>query len=368
MRLAWIAVAIAGCADPVVDLTFKLPTGSWDTSCIDHVQIYADSPGYETDPTNQERNVEIQIGSQADFNGLVDAMRGQFNVPIPDDLAAVEVYGWQGKSGYDDSVVVSQQVFNGFAKSIGQSPLEVELKPTVDCRKSATTYTVRPLDVVKYAATPDCTMAKLADGAVVVEVGSISPKYYEDGLIYWGDPKTASLSSGATTVTPQVKVGDGVCYGVRMHNGDTPGTIGCMQFSTGACGGSGEVELPYIDPNYASNSVDTSLATQYGAMTVGLVVKTGTHTPVAGATVTPESDLADSVKIQYVDVQANGQKLVVKDGATSTTASGLFVIYSDSLTSLTVTQGSLSKTLTIGGAMMDTYDSAPVGAVTVLLQ
>lgn len=369
MRLAWIAVAIAGCADPVVDLTFKLPTGSWDTSCIDHVQIFADSPGYESDTTNLERSVTIQVASQASYPGLVGEMRGQFNVPIVSDLAAVEVYGWQGKSGYDEGVVVSQQLFSGFSEAIGGSSLEVELKPTLDCGK-ASAYPVRPLDLIKFAtaATVDCANGKLADSAVVVEVGSISPKYYDDGLIYWGSPTTASLSSGATSITPQAHVGNEACYAVRMHNGDTPGTIACMQFSTGACGGSGEVELPYVDPIWASNSVDPSLVQQYGLMTVGMAVKTGTHAPVAGASVTVQSDLADSVKVVYVDTNAAMQKLIPKDGGTSTGSSGLFLIYSNVLTGITVTGGGLTGSVTIGAASMDTYDSSPVGAVSVLMK
>ena len=367
MRGVLIALGlIGGCGDEAVSLVFKPPTDvAWDTSCVDHVEVYADGASYPSDDLDYKRTV-LTIASAQDFASIETALRGKIDIAIPDSgFSGVEIYGWAGISGFDDAATVSELVFSGYQRSVGQNPLEVNLVPTVSCLTHD--LVVRPLDVVKFVQTPTCATSGLTAGSV--EIGSITPARYQPGLLYWGSPTPKSLVSGATTITGPTTVGPDSCAATRIHDGDVAGTVGCINYATGACGGNSEIEVAYIDPVYAANSIDPALVKQYGAAMVGLVTRSnGTkNVPFAGATVTVNSDAADTTKVVYVDLQTTGSKLAPTTG-TATTASGLFLVYSNELVSLTIAGGGTTKTVNVGSATLASYmNTTVIGAVSVSL-
>jgi len=382
LRVAWIMLSLAACGDTSVTLALQLPgdVEKWDTSCVDTIEVFTDGGNYPADLTDDKEN-SFSVTPSATLAGLEAAIRGKIDIPIPGTgLSGVELYGWSGTPGFNNPTMhIGEQLFSAFAPALGQDTLDLKLVPTVNCIKH--TLLVRPLDLVKYVTplavatppAPDCAAAALPDDGTVVQIGSLSPARYEPGLFYWGAPTTASLSSGGTTLNGPTTMGPESCLATRIYIGAAgmPHTASCAQYSTGACGKSGELELPYIDPTYAMNSTDEALSTQYGGMTVGVVVHSngtpGQNVPVAGAQVVVLGDASGTAKVQYVDIQSAGKKLVPRDGGTATTSSGMFIIYSNDLLSVKVTAGAQTKTVQIGAQTPLNENNGVASAVTVLL-
>ena len=361
-----------------MQLELQMPSDvqNWDTSCVTTIEVFTDGKNYPADSTDYNDFV-VTIDPQGTMPGVESAVRGKLDVPIPPSgLSGVELYAWAGTSGFADNEDTGELIFSAYATTVGQDTLVMPLIPTVNCPNHATK--VRPLDIIKYiqplTATPqpapDCAAAAMPDDTTTVEIGSLSPARYVSGLLYWGSPTTASLALGGTSVTGPTTMGPAACLATRTRTAGTrSGTIACANYSTGACGKSLELELPYIDPLYAMNSADPALLQQYGAVTVGVVVHSnGTanqNVPVPNATITVDTSVA---KVVYVDIQPSGKKLVPKADATATTSSGMFMVYSDEITSIKATAGAMSKTVVIGATPLDEYKNATVpGGVTILL-
>ena len=376
-----ITLGLAACGEVSVKLSFELPadSASWDVSCVDTIEVYTDGGGYPGDGSDY-KETNVTITPALTLEGMETAIRGKLDVPIPSSgLSGVEFYGWSGPAGFNQPDDIGQQLFSAFTRSIGQEDLVLKIVPTVNCVKH--TLLVRPLDVIKYVTplavapppAPDCKAAALPDDGTVVQIGSISPARYEPGLLYWGAATTASLSMGGTMLNGPTTVGPESCLATRLFVGTGSGTTSsCAQFSTGACGKSMELELPWIDPTYAMNSMSADLVKQYGAMTVGLVVHNngtpGQNVPVTGATVIVQGEQSGTSKVQYVDIKTAGKQLVPKDGGTATSNSGLFVIYGNDLMTVKVTAGAQTKTLQFGAQTVANNNNGVASAVTVLLQ
>ena len=91
---------------------------------------------------------------------------------------------------------------------------------------------------------------------------------------------------------------------------------------------------------YAQASKDPAITKYAGWNFIGVWTTTGTVGPVSGATVTLAS--GDDAKIVYGDLGTSA--FVPNAGATATTASGMIMIYTNSLVTATITAPGKSTT------------------------
>src|SRR5688572_2983438 len=105
-RFAALAL-VTGCTDPVLDMQLQLPTNAatFDTSCISAVEVRVTGTSFLQNKDDYTRScIDIQGG--ADYVAIRDAIRGRFEVAVPDTgISGIEIYGWSGPSAckYDNT-------------------------------------------------------------------------------------------------------------------------------------------------------------------------------------------------------------------------------------------------------------------------
>jgi hypothetical protein len=109
-------------------------------------------------------------------------------------------------------------------------------------------------------------------------------------------------------------------------------TAACARRGNGVCTtAAGQIELPIIDGNVAYQAANVDALDQYGGWVIGGVWGTdaaGAKVKLAGATVKPAKPAdADRIKIVYADYPAGAASPRELAGATSTNATGLFIVY-----------------------------------------
>jgi hypothetical protein len=367
VKAAALALVVAGCADPVVQLSLRVSSeaAGFDISCVTTVEVYVDGRSYPSDSNDTSgRTVKID-SAPTSWDDLHSKLRTAFELPMPSDgLKAVEIWGWAGDSGFSMPALPPDMLFNGSANYIGQDVVEIDVVPNVSCARQQ--VTVRPIDIMKLTqsaqttTTGKCTDAAIADAAMNagLSIGTLSNRPLTNATDYWGGFDGGTLTSGATTAMGRTMVGSSSCLAFNAGMATTY-SIACSSESKGVCGAANEIEAAAIDQNVAFNSLQSPYKEQYGgAVVVGVWETNNITAPVSGAKV--ELSDANSGTVIYVEPDANGNLAPIANG-TATGPHGLAMVYTSTLQDLVVTAGALTK-----GARVGVVSGSPSAALVMM--
>ncbi|HEY5938799.1 MAG TPA: hypothetical protein VIU61_29305 [Kofleriaceae bacterium] len=346
--LVLLAAAVAGCADPVVEMSLRMPdadTGaSFDTSCVRSIDVYAYGNDFPNSPLDKTRDCIDLTEPAATFSEIRREMLGNFDLRIPPNgLSEIEVYGHVGACEDNWEQVPPDMMFYGAASYSGDNQITIPLEGMVSCAMQ--TVSVRPIDVLALAANPaDCAAAALADSADdsdgYVDLGQIMTTM--DGPAWFGGDRTyAKLAGGLASMQARMTASKHACVGVSAYSGNQD-TTSCMIQNQAKLCGAGQWEVGTMDWMIAESLIDPAKAANWSTAIIGSVwVSAPTKGAVSGARVTVDPDLGE---VQYVEPGAT-----VTRNLTGTGTSGLFVLYTDSIVDVTISGGGGSRTVRLGG-------------------
>ena len=339
-----IVFGTTACADPVVEMTLKLPTGQgadFDTSCVTAVDAYVYGQNYATDKADYRYEC-VPVSGRATFAEIKKAIAGKFEMPFPSTgLMGVEIDGRTGACDSKNPFGTSDRVFTAGSLYTGDS-MNLEIKPVASC--ATTQLKVKAIDIIALAKTKDCTMAMLADGVgAAIDFGTISPTLV-DGPIFWSSFQTVDLAGGSGTAIGLPSVGPESCLAADIGTTDV-WSVSCAYSGATVCGAAGEIEIGVLPVGAVFPSLDTAKIDKYGGVVIGSVWNTGTpKTPIAGATVEVDSRHAEVVYVEATGT--TGTNLTATGSATG--PSGMFVIYTDSVGTATIKTATGQRQVKIG--------------------
>lgn len=345
--LVLLAAAMAGCADPVIEMSLRMPDAdggaSFDTSCVTTIEVYAYGNDYPNSPVDFTRDCIDLTESAATFSEIRSKMLGNFDLRIPSSgLASIEVYGHVGACEDSWDEFPPDMMFYGGARYSGDNQITIPLEGMVSCTMQP--ITVRPIDVLALAANPaDCAATALADGAedndAYVDFGQIVTTM--DGPYWFGGETTyGELMGGIANLSARVTASKHACVGVSAYSGYQDTSTCWIQNPSKLCGGTNH-EVGTMDWRVAETLIDPAKAANWGTAIIGSVwVSAPTKAPVQGARVTVDPDLGE---VQYVEPGAT----VVRN-LTGTGTKGLFVLYTDSIVDVTIAGAGASRAVRLG--------------------
>lgn len=362
-RLPALAL-FAACADPVVEMQMLLPNSAdtFDTSCITAIDVHVIGSNFLQDATDFRRScIEVQGG--ASYAAIRDAIRGKFDVAIPDSgIAGIELYGWSGPSAckYEDDAYLSPDLlFFGRGDYFGQDRVDIPLVPNVSCARSE--VKARMVDMFALVDGATCDEAGIVVGAAGIGIGTLVPRLYGKGTRFFGNLAGAAPIANLSTFTGPTQVGPRACLALSGGDEVLAGSVSCAIGGATVCAGAGEMELatvPYAITANTSN-FDSALMVKFPGVIYGSVWGgTTTKSPLAGATVTVDPKHG---KVIYVDPPNDVGVMAVRADQRATGPSGLFTLYTDTLVEVTIAGGGASRTVTLGA-----MDESPAGALVVL--
>lgn len=355
-----LALGASACAEPVIELSFKLPAadrgGSFNTSCLTAVDIYTNGMDFPTDDDFVRSCIVLPSGP-ATLDGIKTALTGKIDVRLPESgLSSVELVGRRGSCDLDEFVPPGDLVFYAGAAYIGDDKLTLPVEAVSSCDQSP--VTVRPIDVIKLstgATRGDCAAAKAVDGPNSgADVGTLMPGV-SDGVMWYAGRSGGPLTNGVAMISAaSMTVGPKACLAVSAGD-ERFGAISCIdRGAPSVCATAGELEAPGIDGTIAFNSIDVAKKNKFPNLIFGAVFN-GTKQPIQGATLEIDAKIGEIV---YVEL--SGDRLV-PTGGSATGANGLFIVYTNTVASVKVTSGSLSRTTLMSGV-----SDSPAGALVVL--
>jgi len=346
LRTAALALAVTACAEPVVELQIELPSNvdSFDASCISAVEIYVSGGNVQNDPFDFTRSC-VEITSQQRLGGVRDAIRGKFNVTLPDTgIAGVEIVGLSGPQPCAPPENVSGDlIFHGSAPYIGQDSLVVKLDTTLDCAR--TNVKIRPVEVFTLVsgATPSATATNCTAAAVPAgtdmgygSLGTILERPFSAGVDFWGGFRWADLTAGVASFSASTTGANKSCIAFDTDNVKGFAT-GCTVPGGHVCAGADEIEAPFIngDIERESMALDEALLAKWDARAFVSVWDNGaTKKPLAGARL--EMAPGDG-EVIYIDPPPAGSLIPIKRTDNATGPSGLAVVFSNRLSTVKVT-------------------------------
>jgi len=352
MRLAaFLLLACVACADPVVEMQLVLPkTDVMNTSCISAVEVHANGATY---PATKEDTVKqcIEIAAGSTYASVRDAIHDKFSLQLPDTgLASLEIFGWSGTAPCKDDMdpyTTPDLLFYGNADYIGQDQIQLPLTPNLDCSRS--NVRVRLVDMFALIGGATCAVASTVpdDGTAGAGLGTLVPRAYGKGVEFFGNQEGANSLANIATFEGYTKVGSRSCLAIDGGS-NSGGSTSCVIGGTPVCAGAGEIEQASLSNPIivTASNWDTALLAKFPGVTIGSVWSSGaTKTPISGATV--EVDPAHG-KIVYVDAPATGTTTLKVRTDAFTGPSGLFILYSDTLATVTVKANGASRTVQLG--------------------
>ena len=364
MRRLIAITVVAACADPVVDMQLVLPKNAdnFDTKCITAVEVRVTGGNFLQDDKDYRRScIELQGG--ASYTAIRDAIRGKFEVAIPDTgITGIDIYGWSGVSAckYDDNPFVSPDLlFFGRGDYFGQDRVDIPVVPNVSCATNE--VKARMVDMFALVGGATCQVAGTTMGSASIGIGTLVPRLYGKGTRLFGNIAGADMVGNLSTFTGPTVTGPRSCLALDGGDQLASASISCAIGGATVCAGPGEMELasvPYAITANAAN-VDATLMTKFPGLIYGSVWSNGaTKSTLAGATVTVDSAHG---KVIYVDPPNPQGVLAPRADQTVTGPSGLFVLYADTLVSAKITGGGFTRTVTLGA-----MDESPAGAIIVM--
>lgn len=362
-RLPALAL-FAACADPIVEMEMVLPqnAGSFETSCITAVDVHVIGANFLQDATDFRRScIEVQGG--ASYAAIRDAIRGKFEVGIPDSgIAGIEIYGWSGPSAckyVDDPYLSPDLLFFGHGDYFGQDRVDIPLVPNLSCARS--NVKVRMVDMFALVDGATCDEAGIVVGAAGIGIGTLVPRMHGKGSRFFGALAGAVPIANLATFIGPTQVGPRACLALSGGDEALAGSVSCAIGGTAICAGAGEMELATVPYAITANTAnfDSTLMVKFPGVIYGSVWGgTTTKSPLAGATVTVDPKHG---KVIYVDPPNAAGVMAVRADQRATGPSGLFTLYTDTLVDVTITGGGVSRTVTLGA-----MDESPAGALVVL--
>ena len=337
---------LCACSEPVVEMHLVLPSNTTtpmpllDTSCVTAVEVHAIGANYPADARDLTTSCQ-EFKPAATYTDVAATIRGKFELNIPaGGLSGLEMFGWSGQQpcAMQQMFQTPDLIFWADANYVGAQQIDLKLQPNLGCQRD--TVKVRMVDMIGLAIagtanTANCTAAEIPDTAGNAGVGSgtIIPREFEGNLQFFGNTEGNNQVNGLSTFqTPDIP-GPKTCFAIDA-GWDGGGATSCIVGGPPVCAGAGETEaavLPQAVVNAAIN-LDTSLAGMWSGIVVGGVWSGTAKTPVSGATVTVDPSQGIIV---YVDpVGVTGLKKSASQSATG--ASGLFVLYTNTVPSVTV--------------------------------
>ncbi len=358
---ALLALAVSACAEPVVELSFRLPSadkgGDFNTSCVTAVDVFTNGTTYPATEGDYVRSC-VQLSSSPDtFSELRSALAGKIDVQIPESgLGSVEVFARKGTCTVDASVPIGDLVFYAGAKYADADQLVLPIDAIASCDQAP--VVVRPIDILKLTTGTtkgDCAAAKAVDGPNSgADIGTMTPTV-ASGVLYYNGLSGASLTGGVANVPgASMTIGPKSCLAVSSGD-DAFGSLSCVDRNAPpVCANAGELEAPGIAYGFDIASLDQAKKNRFPGVVYGAVVGQN-KLPIQGATVEVDPKHGEVV---YVEP---GTGRLVPTGGTATGPSGLFMVYADSLVSVKVSSGVLSRTVTMGA-----ISDAPAAALVLL--
>ncbi len=353
-----LLLALGACADPVIDMSLKMPTAQqmpadFDLSCITTVEVFAvgnERGGTATPPDIVGDCIDLSAAPRT-FAEIRGAIAGRFDLTIPESgLAGVQIRGTVGSCA--EATRYHEANFYGGAVYLeGRESLSIPVVPNISC-SAKTIYKVSTIDLLALDKTKQCAMS-LPDPTAqpLVFAGDIRPQMlgasFDRMLWESGVSAMAPDAQGKATIASFTGTTSRAC--IAMGYDSAKGLAGsCINPTMPTlCAAPGEIELPVIDNYFAFGSIDPQLVQQYGPPVFGAVYKknpTVYHTAIAGATI----ELEDPTQGKVVYVQPGANKLMPIGGATATDSTGMFVVYLKSeATSITVKAGGVSQRYTV---------------------
>ena len=354
MRAVLSLLALGACAEPVVDMRLVMPQqvpANFDLSCVKAVDVAPHRDGVAPIIDIGLRKFELKvddpcvdISPQTSFAGVLDELRGQVSFDL-DDLAGVQIRGRVGSCNDDPNY--HEAIFYGGAVYDG-GDINIPLIPNISCTGKEM-QRVKPFELIPMIADPLHACKPIIDNLAATFPGVIRPSKL--------DPVTAPLTFEAGTGVAPLD-GNGVstiptfsstmqndaCIAVAHEGPKGSGGTCVNKNAPPLCGTAGDVELPLYPFILVEPIIDKAAIAESGTYVIGTVWETNPAKPVADATVTAPA----GVKVDYVELK-NGVLEVVR-GGTKTGPSGLFILYSPKVVSVTIAApGHQSRTLTVGG-------------------
>ena len=373
LALGASAIVSAGCADPSIDMSLKMPTANqiqanFDLSCVTAVEVAAVGNQQESmdAPADVHSECVDLVKAPTSFADIRNAIAGKFDLKLPQSgLAGVKIRGTVGACS--DKLRFYEANFFGGTPYAGEDSLTIPVVPNISCN-APKTYTVATIDLLALTQTKQCAMSLPTGTGPYNYTGNIRPSLLGSPfpkMIWEGGPSgvapsaasEAVVTSWAGSATPRSCIAMG-------YDSSTNTAESCINpGSLALCAGANKIELPVIDYTFANTSVDTALARDYGQPVFGAVYKQSaaavlTKAPIVGATV----ELEDPTQGKVVYVTPTQTKYVPIQGGTSTGPDGLFMVYLKGETAtLIVKSGASQQRYTV--ATQDDQYSATLLAV-----
>ncbi len=359
--LILLALGASGCAEPVIELSFKMPAadrgGSFNASCLTAVDVYTRGVDFPATATDFVRSCVEITSPPTTLAELKSAIAGKIDVRLPESgLATVEVLGRRGSCTTDENVPPGDLVFYAAAPYIGDDRLALTVDASASCDQ--TPVTIRPVDLIKLTTGTtkgNCAAAAAVDGPNAgADIGTLMPTLVT-GVMWTMSRSGAFLTNGIAPIpAASTTVGPKACLAVSSGDANF-GSITCVDRGLPpVCANAGEIEAPGVSAAISLDSLDQTKKSKFPSVIYGAVVN-GTKLPIQGATVEIDSKIGEVV---YVEL--SGTKLVPTGDATG--PSGLFMIYTSTVASVKISSGALWRTATVG-ALADAE-----GGVLVMLR
>lgn len=339
MRAAALLL-LAACTDPAVDMRLSFPASNtgFDLSCVGAVDVLPIAVGdkgsldigYRENTTMNAAPCIDLATPPTSFADIEAQIRGKLDLPLPQGgLAAIEVRGRIGSCS--EMPAYHEAVFYGAAQyNPGDDTLDIPISHNISCDQ-ATTYTVRPVDLVQLVKTKTCAPIDSQTGQIFdanyrpTHLGGNFPP-----VLFEGGPEFKLLQNGAATIDTYARSYSGTCPSVAWTDVTDSAATCINPGALTACANPGEVELPLIR-NYAFGLLDSTQS--YAGPVIGAVwSKSGTPGPVSGATVTLDEGASASVVYGNVGTDT----FMPAADASATDSSGMFMVFTNGVVGITV--------------------------------
>ena len=349
MRLAAVALILGACTDPVIEMHLVLPGSSTpaqmqDTSCVTAVEVHAVGKNYPTD--NRDLTTACIDVNGKSYDDIANAIHNKFQLQLPQaGLGGIEMFGWSGASACNPMQGFTPDlVFYSNAEYVGAEQIDIPLQPNIACQRANVKARVVDMMALLAGTAPssaNCATAVVPDNAGDwVDAGTIVSRVFENGDSYYGGLAWANVVGGTSTFDAFTQTDPHAmsCFALRGASGsETAGSATCAIGGTPVCAASGELEVPIVANTIASAALalDPALTAKWKGIVIGGVWKNGaTKTPVTGATVQ-----VDPTEGEVVYVDPMGTTGLTRRTTQSTGASGMFLLYTNTIASVTVTAG-----------------------------
>lgn len=355
MRARWLPlIALAAC-EPTLELSLVADPATADStadlSCVRSVSVWAygavDLAG-NGDATNDCAGIAAPgIRTIADL-----PLSAGVSLAIPERLEAFYAGGIDGTAG-DCS---GWPMFGAMTFYDGGDHVALKARPLLDCGDKVTAPP--PVKVVDFMTLMHDHTCAPPVGATALrgQVGVLADFGEAFGMAYAGTPFSFTASGSATVPSLYRRAVGNACVAVEVGDDQGRYQLACVYpDQPGACG-TGELTYPFAAATVLDDSTDQAMLDSRGGAVVVLVLD-AQRNPIANATVSG----VDSARADLVYTRMNGLTLAAS-GATTTDASGTFIVYTGAPTTVTITAGTRSRTVVLGSL----GDFVPVPAVVVL--